>query len=65
MNKNMVSADRIIRLIVSAIFVILYFNDIVTGTVGLVLVIVAGIFTLTSLMGFCPIYGLFGINKKK
>ncbi len=62
MKKNMGIADRIIRLIVAALIAVLYFSGIVPGTVGLVLVILAGVFTLTGIAGFCPLYILFGIN---
>lgn len=54
--------DRIIRLLVAAVFAYLYFSEKVTGTVGLVLVVLAGVFVLTTLVSFCPLYTLFGIN---
>jgi len=44
MKKNMGSADRIIRIIIAAIVGILYFTGTITGTLGLVLLILAGIF---------------------
>lgn len=67
MKKNMGSMDRIVRLIISLAFVLLYYTQTVSGTLGLVLVILAGIFTLTSILGWCPLYLPFGIStiKKK
>ncbi|MDX1937464.1 MAG: DUF2892 domain-containing protein [Flavihumibacter sp.] len=62
MKKNMGNADRIIRLILAAVFAYLYFGNVVTGTLGLVLVILGGVFVLTSLVSFCPLYKLVGIN---
>jgi hypothetical protein len=62
MKKNMGSADRIIRLIVAAIFAVLYFTNTVTGTFGIVLLVLAGVFTLTSLISFCPLYTLIGLS---
>lgn len=62
MKKNMGMADRAIRLIVAAVLVALYFTDTVTGTLGIVLLVVAGVFTLTSLVSFCPLYTLVGLN---
>ncbi len=56
------SADRIIRLIISAIFVALYFSGMVTGIVGTVLLVLAAVFTLTSVISFCPLYSIFGIS---
>lgn len=62
MKKNMGNADRIIRLIVSALFAFLYFSGTVTGTLGIILLVAAGIFTFTLLTGFCPLYSIFGFN---
>jgi len=62
MKKNMGSADRIIRIIIAAIIGILYFTGTITGTLGLVLLILAGIFVLTSFISFCPLYAPFGFS---
>jgi len=62
MKKNMGSADRIIRVIIAAIFGVLYFTGIIPGTLGIVLLILAGVFVLTSLFSFCPIYAPFGFR---
>lgn len=62
MKKNMSSADRIIRLIIAAIMVVLYFTHVVTGTVGVILLVLAAVFTLTSIISFCPLYTIFGIS---
>lgn len=65
MKKNMGSADRIIRLIIAALVVILYFTNVITGTLGIVLMILAGIFLVTSFISFCPLYAIFGIKTCK
>jgi hypothetical protein len=65
MKKNMGTADRIIRLIIAVIIAILYFANTITGTLGIVLMVLAAVFVLTSLLGFCPLYFLFGISTKK
>lgn len=62
MKPNMGGIDRGIRLIVAAIAVILYLTDTFTGTLGIIALVVAGIFTLTSIVSFCPLYALFGLN---
>lgn len=62
MKKNMGIADRVIRLIVAALIAVLYFTGTVTGTLGITLLILGGVFVLTSLVGFCPLYLLFGIS---
>jgi len=65
MKPNMGGADRIIRILIAAVFAYLYFSGTVTGTLGLVLVILGGVFVLTSLVSFCPLYTLVGINTCK
>lgn len=64
MTKNMGSADRIIRLIIAGVAAFLYFNGTFTGTIGIVALVVAAIFTLTSLISFCPIYTLLGLSTR-
>lgn len=65
MTKNMGSADRIIRVIIAAIVGILYFTGIISGTLGIVLLVLAGVFVLTSVISFCPLYAPFGIKTCK
>ena len=62
MKKNMGKADRIIRLIIAAIIATLYFTDVVTGTFGIVLLVLGGVFVLTSFISFCPLYAPFGLS---
>jgi len=62
MKKNMGTADKIIRLIVAAVLAFLFYNGTITGTLGIVAVVVAAVFALTSLVSFCPLYPLLGIN---
>lgn len=62
MKPNMGTVDRIIRLALAAIMAALYFTGTVTGTIGIVLLVFAVVFTLTSLVSFCPLYTLVGLN---
>jgi hypothetical protein len=63
MKKNMGNTDRIIRLVIAGVLALLWFQNIITGTLGIVALVVAGVFVLTSLVSFCPLYTLFGINS--
>lgn len=63
MVKNIGSADKMIRLIIAAIVIALYFTGTVTGTLGIVLLVVAGVLVLTSFISFCPLYAMLGINS--
>jgi len=64
MKQNMGSFDRILRLVIAAVVAWLYFNDTITGTWGLVLLVLGGVFLLTGLIGFCPLYTIFGVKTK-
>jgi len=65
MKKNMGSADKTIRVFIAAIVALLYFTGVITGTLAIVLMILALVFIITSLISFCPLYPLFGINTSK
>lgn len=65
MKKNMGSTDRVIRVILAIVFALLYFTGTVSGTLGLVLLILGAIFLLTSVVSFCPLYAPFGISTRK
>jgi len=63
--RNMSNLDRIIRIILAALFAYLYFGGIVTGVFGIILVVLAVVFVLTSIVGFCPLYALLKISTLK
>ncbi|MGV8026565.1 MAG: DUF2892 domain-containing protein [Anaerolineaceae bacterium] len=65
MKRNMSNTDRIIRVVLAALFAYLYFGGIVSGTWGIILLVLAGVFVLTSIMAFCPLYVPFKINTYK
>lgn len=68
MKKNMGSSDRLLRLVAAAVIGYLYYNGTISGNLGIGLLVVAGIFALTSLVSVCPAYLPFGwstcTNKK-
>lgn len=65
MKKNLGSADRVIRIILAAVLGYLYYNQTVTGTLGIVFLIVAVVLLLTSFISFCPLYAIFGLRTSK
>lgn len=65
MKKNMGNMDRMLRIIVAIVISVLYFTNVITGTLGIVLLVLAGVFVLTSLISFCPLYTLVGMNTCK
>jgi hypothetical protein len=65
MKKNMGKADQVIRILLAVVFGILYFTGTVTGALGYVLLILGGVFVLTSAAGTCPLYSIVGISTCK
>lgn len=62
MKTNMGNLDRALRLLVAIVIGALYYLQVISGTTTIVLLVFAGIFILTSLVSFCPLYTLFGFN---
>ena len=54
--------DKTVRIILAALIAILYFTNVISGTLGLILLAMAAVFVLTSLISFCPLYAPLGIN---
>lgn len=65
MNKNVGSTDKFIRIAVAAIIAVLYYTQVISGTVAIVLGVLAVVFALTAFLNFCPLYLPFGINTNK
>jgi hypothetical protein len=65
MKPNMGTTDKIIRIAIAALVAVLYFTNVISGTVGIILLVLAAVFVLTSLISFCPLYLPFGINTGK
>ena len=62
MKKNMGKTDRLIRVLIAIAISGLVVGNILTGTLAIVLLVFAGLFLITSMLSFCPLYTLFGIN---
>jgi len=63
--KNMGTIDRIVRVVIALVILALYFAGMLSGTIAIVLLILSGIFIITSLIGTCPLYLVFGIKTHK
>jgi hypothetical protein len=64
MIKNMGTADKVIRILVAVAVLGLYLTNILSGTWAIVLLVISGIFIVTSFISFCPLYLPFGISTK-
>jgi len=65
MKRNMSNLDRVLRVVVAALFAYLYFGGIVTGALGIILVVLGGVFLLTAILAFCPLYAPFKLSTYK
>lgn len=65
MKTNESTLDRIIRVVVGLLLLVLYFVGTVSGTLGIILAVVGALLLVTGLVGFCPLYGLLKIGTKK
>lgn len=57
--------DRNARIIIAAIIAGLWYMGVITGTLAIVLMVLAAIFVLTSVISFCPLYAPFKISTRK
>jgi hypothetical protein len=65
MKANMGSVDKVIRIILALLVGFLYYSDIISGNIAVILGVFAGVFLLTSFISFCPLYVIFGISTCK
>jgi hypothetical protein len=62
MKKNIGTIDRIIRMLLAIVVIMLYLTGSITGFTAIILGILAIVFVITSLIGFCPLYVPFKIS---
>ena len=63
--ENLGTADKVIRLVISAVIVILFVTDLIGGPLAAGLLSLSAILVLTALFGFCPLYKVFGLDSRK
>lgn len=64
MKKNMGTIDKALRIIAAVVIIALFFTNVITGVLGIILLVFAGVFILTSLVSVCPAYPLLGMNTR-
>jgi hypothetical protein len=65
MKKNMGTIDKVIRILVAVVVVVLYFTNVISGTLAIILLALSAIFIVTSFLSFCPLYLPFGLSTRK
>lgn len=65
MKKNMGGLDRALRILAAIVIVVLYYTNVLSGTLAIILLVLAAIFILTSFVSFCPLYYPFRFSTRK
>jgi hypothetical protein len=65
MKKNIGTTDRLVRLVLAAILILLTVLKVLTGTWAIIALIVSAVLILTSVIKFCPLYCPLHINTSK
>jgi hypothetical protein len=65
MKKNMGTIDKVIRILVAVVVVVLYFTHVISGVLAIILLALSAIFVVTSILSFCPLYLPFGCSTRK
>ncbi|MCH8494999.1 MAG: DUF2892 domain-containing protein [Balneolales bacterium] len=62
MKKNVGTTDKVIRISLAIVLLILFFTNVLTGVAGIIAIIASVVLIGTSLFSFCGLYTLFGTN---
>ncbi len=62
MKSNVGSADSMVRIFLALVMAALYFSHLVEGNLAIAAMVLGGVFLLTGLFRFCPLYALLGLN---
>jgi type IV secretory pathway TrbD component len=65
MKVNVGGTDRIIRLVIAAVAVVLALTAFAGSALGIVMWVVAAIMAVTAVVRFCPLYAPFGLSTCK
>jgi len=65
MKKNIGNVDRVVRILLALLIAGLYYQGIISGIAGIVLLVLAAVFVATSFIGTCPIYLGLGLSTRK
>jgi hypothetical protein len=65
MKKNMGTIDKVIRILVAVVVVVLYFTHVISGVLAIILLALSAIFVVTSILSFCPLYLPLGLSTRK
>lgn len=59
------TADKSVRVLLAIVVAVLYYFNVIQGTLAYVLMAIAIVLLITSFINFCPLYTLIGVNTCK
>ncbi len=62
---NEAGLDRVIRILLGIVLLVLGWAGVVTGGLGLFLKIIGFVPLITGLVGWCPLYAVFGFSTRR
>jgi hypothetical protein len=65
MKRNIGTIDKVIRILIAVVVVALYFSNVISGTLAIILLALSAILIATSLISFCPLYWPFSLSTRK
>jgi hypothetical protein len=65
MVKNVGTADKVIRLILVAVAVILYATKVISGVLAIIVGIIALLLLLTTVTSYCALYPMLKVSTRK
>jgi hypothetical protein len=65
MSINMGSTDKLSRLVIAIVLIVLYYTNVLKDSLGIIALVAALILTITSLIGYCPLYTILGLKTTK
>jgi hypothetical protein len=64
MKNNVGTIDKVIRILIAVVVVVLYFTHVISGVLAIILLALSAILVVTTLLGFCPIWQILGLSTR-
>lgn len=64
MKNNVGTIDKVIRILIAVVVVVLYFTHVISGVLAIILLALSAVLVVTTLLGFCPIWQILGLSTR-
>ncbi len=65
MKANIGSVDKTVRILLVVAVLVLYFTNLISGTLAIILFVAAAILLITVFINFCPVWHFPGISTRR